>query len=136
MRLTVGGVTMSNMFNTDEEMLGQWDRLVALFNVESANGGVVLTFKHILNDGAVLSNFLVDDKLLVIGGNEDYRYLKKLRGNTICSNLAILSPFLMNDKLGSDSHTCETRGQLTFSFLDTVENRTATRSVAVGRHLI
>lgn len=40
----------------------------------------MLTFEHVLYENAALSNFLVDDKLFVIGGDEeDHFRLKWLR---------------------------------------------------------
>ena len=68
-------------FNTDEETLGK-GRGGSLSPASRSKqggqikcgGGVrssVLAFQHVLDEGAALSNVLVDNELLVIGGDEE-----------------------------------------------------------------
>jgi hypothetical protein len=45
------------------------DRAVRYATIEDGEG--VLAFEHVLDEDAALGNFLVDDKLLVIRGDEE-----------------------------------------------------------------
>ena len=77
----MGGEERQTFFSTDEETLGNgmgWslsptsegDEAVRYEMAGVVRGGVP-TFEHILDEDAALSDFLVDDELLIIGGDEE-----------------------------------------------------------------
>jgi len=72
---------LPTFFSTDEVTLGKGRGRSLSPTSRSKRGGQikcgggvrssVLAFQHLLDEGAALSNVLVDNKLLVIGGDEE-----------------------------------------------------------------